>query len=306
MNPSRMIARNLEADLGHRRTEGCRERVRGRDARDADDDGADEADRPGAQALLGEAAGVVRRTWARVAPQRRGERSSLTLLLWRASVRGTTTIGTGSSCSIFAAVEPRKSRRGWARRLEPTTASSPGSQLSWETASSMLSPRATTTSASTPSGSCASAFESTSSACAAPAMRMTPVSTRRRKVDRDEREQAQLGAGRCGERRARVEQRIGARPGSDRRRDARDARGRVDAPRALGREHDGQLRGVEQLAGDGSEPVTAAQPAVGGADDDVRSADLGCGIRQVLRRRSRRSGCACARSRHPPPAPPPE
>ncbi len=53
-----MMRRNLEADLGHRRAEGRGQRVRGRDARDADDDGADEADRAGAQALLRETAGV--------------------------------------------------------------------------------------------------------------------------------------------------------------------------------------------------------------------------------------------------------
>ena len=192
-----------------------------------------------------------------------------------ASVRGTTTIGTGSSCSIFAAVEPRKSRRGWARRLEPTTASSPGSQLSWETASSMLSPRATTTSASTPSGSSASAFASTSSAWAAPAIRMTPVSTlagRSTETSESSRSSAPVAAASA---RALLQQRIGAGPGADRRRDPRDAGGRVDAPRALGSEDDRQLGGVEQLAGDGSEPVAAAQPAVRGADDDVRGAELG-------------------------------
>ena len=52
-------------------------------------------------------------------------------------VRGTTIIGTGSSCSILAAVEPRKRRRGRASRLEPTIAISPGSQSRCETASSI-------------------------------------------------------------------------------------------------------------------------------------------------------------------------
>ena len=41
-------------------------------------------------------------------------------------VRGTTIMGTGSSRSIFAAVDPRNRWRGAARRLEPTSTSSPG------------------------------------------------------------------------------------------------------------------------------------------------------------------------------------
>ena len=55
--------------------------------------------------------------------------------------------------------------------------SSPGSQSRCATASSMLSPRADDDLGSRPSGSAARALASTSSAWAAPATRMTPVST---------------------------------------------------------------------------------------------------------------------------------
>jgi hypothetical protein len=97
----------------------------------------------------------------------------------------------------------------------------------------------------------------------------------RRQIDRDERQQPKLGTGGCRQRGALLQQGIGPRAGADRRRDACDAGGRIDPPRAFRGEHHRQLRGVEQFARDRAEPVTAAESAVRGADDDVRGAELG-------------------------------
>ena len=306
-----------EADEDDRRAPGSRppttvgperrgERVGGRDARDADDDGADEADRAGAQALLRESAGAFagRRCEWRVGAAG-GAHRELSFLggagarARRSSARGAHEASSQRSSRGRAGAA---GRGGSSRRRT----SSPGSQL--EVRDGVLDAVAAarrSTSASTPSGSARAPSASTSSACAAPAMRMTPVSTlagRSTETSESSRSSAPV---RRGERTCLVEQGVGARSRADRAGDARDARRRVDRARALGGEHDRDVRGVEQLGRDRAEAVPAAQAAVGGADDDVRGAELARRGDAGPRANESAKRTWCAWSRHPEPPRPP-
>ena len=289
MKPTRMIAGHLEAD--HRRRSGRGRRSACRPGRCIEMPMTTAPMRPTVPALRpffdrppasapdvgGAAAPVAGSAHARAPSSAPGAVRALL------RVRGTTTIGTGSSCSIFAAVEPRKRRRGCARRLEPTTASSPGSQPRWATASSMLSPRATTTSASTPSGSASSALpQHVVGVGGAGDADDAGVDARRAGRPRRARAAAARRRSRWRARRSRRAARSAPGRVPIAAVTRRDAGGRVDPPRALGREHDGHVGGVQQLGGDGAEPVAAAESAVGGADDDVRCRRARARPRQAL------------------------
>lgn len=91
-----------------------------------------------------------------------------------ASSPGVTTIGTCRARRILAAVEPMKSRRGGASRLEPSIRRSPSSRSSPSTAASMVAPSATTAGTSDPSGSADFADSSVPKACSVAAA--TPCS----------------------------------------------------------------------------------------------------------------------------------
>ena len=152
----------------------------------------------------------------------------------------------------------------------------------------------------------ASASASTSSACAAPAMRMTPVSTlagRSTDTSESSRSSAPVAAASDGASSSSASA-PGRVPIAAVMR-VMPATGSMRA-RALGREHHGHVGGVQQLARDRAEPMAAAESAVRGADDDERGAELVRRPRRVPRRTSRRSGRArCARRRGIPGGAPP-
>src|SRR3546814_986175 len=110
---------HLEPDFADGGAESSGQRVGGRDARDADDDRTDETHGPRGQALLRQSAGALVGSIGQRGSIGSGHERSPSSV----RVRGTTMSGTGSSRSILAAVEPRNSRRGCARRLDPTTRS---------------------------------------------------------------------------------------------------------------------------------------------------------------------------------------
>ena len=148
MNPTRMIAGICAPTTDAVGPERRGERVGGGDAGDADDDGADEADRAGAEALLDEmppASSPVE--WAQVAPRRLVERSSRFSFRgracaaprsWEREVRAASSLRSNRG-RAGAAARGGSSRRRRVRRA--------ASSRCW-TASSMLSPRPTTASAS--------------------------------------------------------------------------------------------------------------------------------------------------------------
>ena len=235
MKPTRMIAGICGTDDGGRRADRRRERVRRGDARDADDDGADEADRAGAQALVATghpaALAVVRRQ------RRRGACDAVIVdsPSARRACAARRSWEPGSSCSIFAAVEPRNSRRGCASRLEPTSASSPGCQLE------MLARRLRCCRRgrrrprrqSSAGKGLREPARGPGRRGRAPATRIAPVSTLGRQIDRHEREQPQPAPVACASRRRLFEQCVGAGPGADGDGDAGDPGSGVDASRPL-------------------------------------------------------------------------
>ena len=191
-------------------------------------------------------------------------------------------MGTGSSCSIFAAVEPRNSLRGWASLTGGDDRQFAG--LPAEVLDRVFDAVAATDDGlgfCDPGQVLARLREHLVGVGGTGDSDDAGVDTRGQ-IDRHEREQPQFGAGGLGERGRLLEQRVGARPRADRRRDAGHADRGVDPTRAFGSEHDRHVRGVQKLGGDRAEPMPPAQAAVGRTDHDVRRAELLGGGQQPL------------------------
>ena len=164
-------------------------------------------------------------------------------------------MGTGSSCSIFAAVEPRNRRRGCARRLEPTIDDLAGLPVEVRRRHPRCCRRGPTTTSASMLGRAAPRAPARAPCRRArhPASRIDAGVDARRQIDRHERQQSQLGAA-SPSASATASSSSASAPG----RVPTAAVMRVTPVEAsiragsLGREHDGHGRGVQQFGCDGS------------------------------------------------------